>query len=326
MLRGLREISTEKLGGAFRTRRKRLLMAAGLIAIAVSGLVVLASAQQSRAQTQNQNTTAAGSNFEYEAVTIKPSKGPGPDAKIGMWPAPDGFTAWFVTPQQMISTAYGYGTQRFRISGGPAWLSTERFDIEAKMDAATADALAKLNPGQRVLAQQKMLQTLLADRFKLTVHREARELLIYDLVVAKSGAKLQAAKPGDTYADGIKNPDGSLGGPGDMSGGVFDGWITAQAVTIANLAGELTQMLGHPVTDKTGLMGAYDFKLRFTPDDRLQAPGGAAPIERPALPSSDSDEPSLFAAIQEQLGLKLEAGKGPVEIIVIDHVERPSGN
>jgi uncharacterized protein (TIGR03435 family) len=243
-----------------------------------------------------------------------------------MWPAPDGFTAWFVTPQQMISTAYGYVTQRFRISGGPTWLGTERFDIEAKMDAATADALAKLNPGQRALAQQKMLQALLADRFQLTVHRETRELLVYNLIVAKSGAKLQAAKPGDTYANGIKYPDGSLGGPGALEGGVFDGWITAQGVTTANLAGELTQMLGHPVTDRTGLAGAYDFKLQFTPDDRLQAPGGAAPNERPGLPLSDSDEPSLFAAIQEQLGLKLEAGKGPVEIIVIDHVERPSGN
>jgi uncharacterized protein (TIGR03435 family) len=310
----------------FEIRAMRLLNLFGLALLVMLALLALANPTQIAAQSQTENTDVTTTSFEYEAVTIKPSKGPGPDAKIGMWPAPDGFTAWFVTPQQMISTAYGYVTQRFRISGGPAWLATERFDIEAKMDAATADAVAKLNPGQRVLAQQKMLQAVLADRFKLTVHRETRELLVYNLIVAKNGAKLQAAKPGDTYANGIKHPDGSLGGPGAMSGGVFDGWITAQAVTIAGLAGELTHMLGRPVTDKTGLTGAYDFKLQFTPDDRLQAPGGAAPSERPGLPSSDSNEPSLFDAIQEQLGLKLEAGKGPVEIIVIDHIERPSGN
>lgn len=312
--------------GLFEIYAMRLLNLFVLTLLVMLALLALANPTQIAAQSQTKNTVVKTPSFEYEAVTIKPSKGPGPDAKIGMWSTPDGFTAWFVTPQQMVSTAYGYGVQRFRVSGGPAWLPSERFDIEAKMDAATADVLAKLNPGQRVLAQQKMLQALLADRFKLTVHRETRELLVYSLVVAKSGAKLQAAKPGDTYANGIKYPDGTLAGSGALDGGVFDGWITAQGVTVANLADEMTDMLGHPVTDKTGMTGAYDFKLRFTPDDRLQVPGGAEPNERPRLPSSDADEPSLFAAIQEQLGLKLESGKGPVEIIVVDHIEPPSGN
>jgi uncharacterized protein (TIGR03435 family) len=306
------------------TRKKRFLTATGFMVIAVPALFILPSAQQSHAQSQIQNTFVNPSAFEYEAVTIKPSKGPGPDAKIGVWSAPDGFTAWFVTPKQIISRAYG--VEGFHVSGGPNWLPFERYDIEAKMDSATADALEKLNPFQRELAQQKMLQALLADRFKLTIHRETRELPLYSLVVAKNGPKLQAAKAGDTYANGIKYPDGSLGGPGAISGGVFGGELTAQAVTMASLAGDLTQMLGHPVTDKTGLTGAYDFKLRFMPDDRLQPPSGAAPNERPGLTLSDSNEPSLFDAIQERLGLKLVAGKGPVEIIVIDHVEQPSGN
>lgn len=308
----------------FRTRRNRLLAAAGVVFIVLPPLFLLVSAVQGRAQSQDSNGLAPAGEYRYEVVTIKPSKGPGPDAKIGMWPEADGFTAWFVTPQQMISTAYG--VERFRVSGGPTWLPSERFDIEAKMDSATADALNKLNPDQRAIARQKMLQALLADRFKLNVHREMRELLVYALIVAKNGPKLQPAKSGDTYANGIKNPDGSLGGAGDIIGGVYDGSIIAQAVTIANFAGELTRMLGHPVTDKTGLTSEYDFKLRFTPDDRLIPPGGAAPSERPAMPASDSSEPSLFEALQEQLGLKLEAGKGPVEIVVIDHVERPSGN
>jgi uncharacterized protein (TIGR03435 family) len=85
-------------------------------------------------------------------------------------------------------------------------------------------------------------------------------------------------------------------------------------------------MLGHPVSDKTELKGVYDFKLQFTPDDRLQSTSPLAPNARLPEPPADSNAPSLFDALQEQLGLKLESGKGPVEIIVIDHVERPSGN
>ena len=106
-----------------------------------------------------------------------------------------------------------------------------------------------------------------------------------------------------------------------MQGSQLSGEVTAQAVPIAKLAHDLTQMLGHPVLDKTELKGVYDFKLQFTPDDRLQPPSGRAPNERLPLPPADSNAPSLFDALQEQLGLKLESGKGPVEVIVIDHVE-----
>jgi uncharacterized protein (TIGR03435 family) len=229
-----------------------------------------------------------------------------------MWAAPDGFSAWFITLQQIISVAYG--VERFQISGGPSWLPSERFDIEAKMDAATADALEKLSHVQRVLAQQQMLQALLANRFQLTVHRETKELTIYTLVIAKGGPKLKEAKPGDTP------------GAGSMRGSVLSGEVTAHAVPIARLAHDLTQMLGHPVLDKTELKGVYDFKLQFTPDDRLQPPSGLAPNQRLPVPPADSNAPSLFDALPEQLGLKLESGKGPVEVIVIDHVERPSGN
>jgi uncharacterized protein (TIGR03435 family) len=111
-----------------------------------------------------------------------------------------------------------------------------------------------------------------------------------------------------------------------MSGSQLSGDLTAQAVPIARLVQSLTQMLGHPVSDKTELKGVYDFKLRFTPDDRLQPPSGSPPNLRLPLPPADSNAPSLFDALQEQLGLKLESGKGPVEVIVIDHIEKPSGN
>jgi uncharacterized protein (TIGR03435 family) len=305
------------------TRKKRFLTVAGFVVMASAALLILSIAQQSHAQSQTQNTSAAASTYEYEAVTIKPSKGPGPASKIGMWPAPDGFNAWFVTTQQMVSTAFG--VERTRVSGGPDWFPSDRFDIEAKMDASVADALQKLGPEESALARRQMLQALIADRFKLAVHHETKELLVYTLVITKNGPKLQTAKPGDTYPNAPKFPDGTGAGVGVIRPGP-EGGIIAQAIPIASLLRYLVQALGHPVIDKTGLSGTYDFTLQFTPDDRLQAPPGSALNQRPQASPSDSGGPSLFNALQEQLGLKLEAGKGPVEIIVIDHVERPSGN
>lgn len=304
--------------------RKVLLGAAALLAVAVPVVFGMLHATPSRAQSQPQNTAAPSPPYEYEAATIKPSKGFGPGSRIGVWAAADGFSAWFITLQQIISVAYG--VERFQISGGPSWLPSERFDIEAKMDAATAGALKKLSQDQRVLAQQQMLQALLADRFQLTVHRETNELTTYTLVIGKGGPKLQEAKPGDTYPNAHAAPDGTHLGAGSMWGGVLDGEVTAQAVPIAKLAQNLTQMLGHPVLDETELKGIYDFKLQFTPDDRLQPPSGLAPSTRLPVPPADSNAPSLFDALQEQLGLKLESGKGPVEVIVIDHAQRPSPN
>src|SRR5580698_5224001 len=164
------------------------------------GLTLALTATPSRAQSQPQNPASPSPAYEYEAATIKPSKGPGPGGKEGLWAAPDGFSAWFITPQQIISIAYG--VKSFQISGGPGWLPSDRFDIEAKMDAATAGALEKLSNDQRAAVQQQMLQALLADRFQLAVHRETKELTIYTLVIAKGGPKLQTAKPGDTYPNG----------------------------------------------------------------------------------------------------------------------------
>ena len=308
--------------GVFGSRRKQLL--AGLLVAAVLIAFTLATATPSRAQSQPQNTAAPSPPYEYEAATIRPSKGPVRGGQIGMWAAPDGFSAWFITLQQIISVAYG--VERFQISGGPSWLPSERFDIVAKMDATTADALEMLSQDRRVLAQQQMLQALLANRFQLTVHRETNELTIYKLVIAKGGPKLQEAKPGDSYPNAQTFADGTHPGAGSMQGSVLSGKVTGQAVPIAKLVHDLTQMLGHPVLDKTELKGVYDFKLQFTPDDRLQPPSGLAPNERLPVPPADSNAPSLFDALQEQLGLKLESGKGPVEVIVIDHIERPSGN
>ena len=240
--------------------------------------------------------------------------------------SPNGFDGTNVTLQVLVKDAYG--VEDNQISGGPSWFNSDRYDINAKMDSGTADALHKLNEDQGRLERQQMLQALLGDRFKLTVRHETKELSVYALIAAKSGPKLHEAKPGDTYPNGIKGLDGvAVGRPGFMLRG--RGWITGQGLPMTALAELLTKQLGRPVVDKTGLTGIYDFKLQWTPDESQSAMfKGAEPgPQTPASTSSpDSSGPSVFTAIQEQLGLRLESQKGLVEALVIDHVEKPSDN
>lgn len=200
-----------------------------------------------------------------------------------------------------------------RITGGPSWLRLEKYDVDAKIDSFVVDDLKTVSQDQRTLAQQQMLQALLADRCKLAIHRETKDLVIYTLVIAKNGPKLQDAKPGETSSLGLGENGNSRS-------------ITAQARSIADFAQKLSVALGCPVLDKTGLAGEYDFKLDWAPDDiEAKSPSTGAPNNPPAA-SPDSIAASIFAAIQEQLGLKLVAGKAPVEVIVIDHIERPTAN
>jgi len=181
--------------------------------------------------------------------------------------------------------------------------------------------MQKLSPHDQNLARQQMLRTLLADRLKLTIHRESKELPVYLLVVGKNGQKLQEAKPGAIYPNGL--------GPGYMtsSSNAVAETMTFQAVPISRLATILEGRLGRPILDRTGITGNYDFTLKFSTDRaQTQSVPGDSPNTQPPPYQIDPDAPFLLTAIQQQLGLKLESGKGPVEVIVIDHVERPSGN
>jgi uncharacterized protein (TIGR03435 family) len=154
-----------------------------------------------------------------------------------------------------------------------------------------------------------MQQALFEDRLKLKVHFETREMPIFALVVAKGGLKMHEAKPGDTYANGLKGPDGkAFGGGSSMVG---SGKMTAQGMSMDSLAAQLSGTTSHVVENKTGLTGVYDFTLQYADSDR---------------PSSDSTAPSIYTALEEQLGLKLESTKGPVQVLVIDHVERPTAD
>ena len=218
---------------------------------------------------------------------------------------PDGINYANVTAKALIATAYNIKGDQ--ISGGPDWVGSAGFDIQAKVTSFDPPDSHQLTKDQR----SQMLQSLLADRFKLAIHYETKEAPVYELTIAKGGPKLHEAKPGDTYPNGPKGPDGISHAGMIMFNG--PGQFTAQAVPTSNIADFLAPTLHQQVIDKTGLTGKYDFTLQFTPDN--------IPADSP-----NADGPTIFTAVQEQLGLKLESTKGPVKTLVIDHIDPPSDN
>jgi len=200
-----------------------------------------------------------------------------------------------------------------RIVGMPKELSEQRYDIEARI--SDSDAAAWRDPAQRNAMLHSMMQSLLADRFKLAVHREMREKPVYALVVAKNGPKLTPAKQGEAQAIQAKHSDavGVPGGSGVFLRGQTNGHIDIYGATTGTLALLLSGPAGRPVVDKTGLTGLYDMHLDMG-QAGLAADGSTAP------------GPSVFSSLQDQLGLKLEPQKQQVEYLVIDHIEPPSPN
>ena len=195
------------------------------------------------------------------------------------------YSATNVSLISMLRTAYA--VQEFQIAGYPGWAEVDKFDVEAKMA-----------PGANVRDFPLMLQSLLAERFKLVVHREPRPSPIYTLVVTKEGPKLA---PGDPSKCGGSSC-GLNATPTEIVG---------ENVTMAQLANRLSRSIGTHVLDGTGLAGTYDFKVSWLPDDRFVGRGASA-------------NPTLFTAIQEQLGLRLQSGRGPVDTLVVDRAEKPT--
>jgi uncharacterized protein (TIGR03435 family) len=186
--------------------------------------------------------------------------------------------------------AVAYGIPAVQVHGGPQWVDRDRYDFDAK--AETADA--------GLDSIRAMLQTLLADRFKLVTHRETHEIPLYALLLGKNGSKMQEAK------EGRKNYINWTG----------LGQVTFTECNMLGLINILSFTIGSPVIDKTGLAGVYNFKLEFA-DPRFPRPASQTAVDPP---------PDIFAAVEEQLGLKLEASKSPAEILVIDNIERASEN
>ncbi len=248
--------------------------------------IVFAMPAKGQAAVAQQN--ASPKAFTYEAVTIKPDP-----SGNGFWRhTADGFSTGGMPTTNLIRSAFGL-LMDDQIIGLPTWARSEPLAIQAKTDADTAAALDKLPPAQRWKQTQLMMQALLADRFALKFHHATKDLPIYELAVAKDGFKMK------------KSPT-DLGGGGTFS----DGRVEAKAISVWMFAANLSFSVGRMVVDKTGLEGSYDFTLEWAPE---------------GADASDT-RPSIFTALEEQLGLKLESARGPVDVIVIDRIERPSEN
>jgi len=266
---------------------------------------------------------APASNPTFEVASVKPNKGGDQRVMLGLQPG-GRFTATNVPLRLLIRNAYRL--QDFQVIGGPSWLSSDRFDIVAKAEG---------DPPQEQV--QLMTQALLGERFKLAVHRETRELPIYSLVLARAdgrtGPKLKPSSMDcqALFARGRGRdapPPGPPPGP-PASGAAMNcgmrmgpGTLLAGGMPLSQLASSLSPLVGRVVQDHTGLSGEFDFDLSWTPE---QMPQGPPPgVNAPPLPPIDPNGPSIFTALQEQLGLKLDSTKGSVEVLVIDHVEQPT--
>lgn len=240
---------------------------------------------------------AASANPAFDVVTIKPSD-PNRPGKVFTVRGHQVMTI-NTTLNDLITMAYSVHVRQ--VVGGPDWLETQKYDITGEPDA----------PGQPSTAQLRvMLQKLLADRFKLSFHRDKKELPVYALVAGPKGPTLTK----------------SAGDPNGLPGLFFQGLgvLPARNATMSDLANVMqTAVLDRPVVDQTGISGRYDFTLKWTPDETQFASMG---VRVPPPADDPNAPPGLFTAIQEELGLKFESTKAPVDVIVIDRIERPADN
>jgi len=261
-----------------------------VISILAAAVIVTSAANILQSHGQSVENKA---RLAFEVATVKPS--PAGARGGGIRPLPGGQTYIACNIPLRVMIALMYHVTDSQISGGPDWINTERYDVEAKAEHPAS--LEELH---------EMFQTLLTDRFKLRFHRETKELPAYVLTVDRSGPKLKLNESPEQFEIPVKGP------PGKMVG---------ERVSMSHLSWILAQILNRPVVDKTGLDRYYDFTLEWSPEP---PPGLAAADGRE--PPPDGKGPTIFTALREQLGLKLDSQKGPVDVFVIDHVERSSEN
>jgi uncharacterized protein (TIGR03435 family) len=227
---------------------------------------------------------------EWDVVSVKPTQNCAEGS--GMQVNKDGVHVFCLPVRALIQIAWGIN-EASRVLGAPTWAGEKTYDIGAKVGGEDVAAFGNLSGKER----NRMLQALLQDRFSLRVHLETRELPVYEMVVAKGGSKVKEATPEEAGQAMLR-----VRGRGE---------IDSVSMPLHSLPSMLARELDRPVVDKTGLTGNYDFILKFSPAV------GAAP---------DSQDPSIFTAIQEQLGLKLEPAKAPLDVLLIERVEEPAVN
>jgi len=276
--------------------RKILLAAAGALAVAGPMLIGVVNAPRGRAQ-----------SLKFEVASIKPTP-PGGDGSLFSFVPGGGIEAHNVTLLQLVT--FAYDLRDFQVTGGPGWVRSERYEILAKPEHLEGPSdFRHMTDSQREIFMgqtRTRVQALLVERFQLTIHKELKELPTYAMTVAKGGVKMQESKETEGNR-GLRTTRGKM---------------TGQRASMATLVNVLSGMVGRPVLDRTGLTAGYDFELTWSPEPHVGPPGAPGePVEPP-----DTSGPSIFTAVQEQLGLKFESQKGPVETIVIDRAEKASEN
>jgi uncharacterized protein (TIGR03435 family) len=273
---------------------------------------------------------AATERPSFEVASVKQNKTG--DGRMMVMNQPDGgVVATNLTVTALIR--FAYELQDFQLIGAPDWIANEHFDIVAK---PTVDRPAAPATGLSGQPTRLMLQSLLAERFNLAAHPDTRALPIYALVLARADGKLgPGLRPSTIDCEAMRGAGrGPGGGAGRGPGGppafgerpacgmmMGPGTLMSGGTPVSQLVGPLSITARRVVVDRTGLMGNFDIDLKWTPD---QMPSGPPPPGAPPLPAIDPNGPSIFTALQEQLGLKLESQTGPVDVLVIDHVERPT--
>ncbi|HWB31707.1 MAG TPA: TIGR03435 family protein [Acidobacteriaceae bacterium] len=284
--------------------------------------VLLLISGASKAQTPLQtpaspsSPAAPASLPKFDVISVKLDKTGGNGIRSGL--TPDGVRVTNAPLHLLLTQAYGVSDDQ--LIGEPTWSRTTRFDIEAKVAAADVPVLKTFNFDQRRMQAQQIL----TERFGLVLHHETRELPELVLTVARGGSKLSEAKidPEHPMSPGSR-------GNFRLSNGPMGQRLQAQGARIDGLLPLLSNETGRTVVDKTGLTGNYDFMLTWTQDPPEGPPGErSATADTGGIPQSTSIDirPTLFTALQEHLGLKLESAKGPVDVLVIDHVEMPTEN
>lgn len=262
---------------------------------------ILLATPLARAQSPASPACASPALAVFDVATVKPSDRPSGSSRISGRP-----DTLFAAGTVLRMIEYAYNLHDFQVTGtSPGWFNTATWEATAKVDQPPADYDSLSNEARDLIQRQRM-QAVLAQRFTLKCHFETRELPVYNIVLAKGGPKLTP-----TPADAKKK--NSLNTEGRNRANRMD----ANGIAIESLASALVWPLGRTVIDKTGLTGLYDFTLIYTSDPTANSPASA---------DADNAGPTIFTALEEQLGLKLEPAKGPVPVLVIDSIDRPSEN